>query len=68
MNAGNGLPTHDQFAQGFMLLVTKWFCHDVNPVKICMDFDNADETLFDLVFEMMRLKGYMFGVNFGGIL
>jgi hypothetical protein len=32
-----------------MFLEAKWFCHDIRPIKVSADFDNFNESLFDLV-------------------
>jgi hypothetical protein len=47
-----------------MFLTTKGFSHDISPIEMSTNFDDFDETLFDLILKMVPFKGYMFGMNF----
>jgi hypothetical protein len=48
-----------------MFLTAKWFGHDDRQIKIGANFNEFDESLFDLVFKMVPFEGDVFSSDFG---
>jgi len=45
----------------FKLDTREWFSENVGPVVACVDFDNVNNTLDDLITEMVIFDGKMLG-------
>ena len=43
-----------------MFLLIERFGKDISPIKICINFHDANHSLFDLIFEMMPFDFDMF--------
>jgi hypothetical protein len=51
-----------------VLVASQRLCEAICPVVAAVYFDNFDETLFNLVFEMLPFDGYVFGPWFSSII
>ncbi len=58
------LPALNHFLKSFMFLACERFGQYISPVEICVNFDEFDVTIFDLVMKVMPFYGYVFRPGF----